>query len=136
MNKYNQLREEIILAVPDIVELKFGCVIMFKEKEYLIYRSFRVEGDDYLCCVNNGEEKLILVKGNNLKIIGRDITLEDCLIAIKKEIEKDNIGHSDGYGYIMDLCYREQPNSWKPNIPLQDQSDECKELLFNLIVKR
>ena len=122
--KYNQLREEIILVVPEIV----GCGDPNCKDGHYPYQAGEdgsdVEWGGCPTCVKNG----------NYDPPVRDITLEDCLIAIKKEIEKDNIGHSDGYGYIMDLCYREQPNSWKLNIPLQDQSDETLTMLADLLL--
>ncbi len=56
------------------------------------------------------------------------IQLSDILLAIKKEIEKDNISHSNGYEAIVDLCYRDNYDSYNLSKPFTEQSE--KTLLF------
>ena len=135
--KYNQLREEIIKAMPEIMELEFGCKIKgIGDVKELIYVGKSNE-QHCLAYQRNGNDELLFVENVERKIIGRPITLEDCLIASKKPLAVTN------YGLLLikkdisaNARYISSGISWKPNIPLQDQSDECKKLLFDLIVKK
>ncbi len=149
MNKeqYKQLENKIKEEVPEIMELKFGCKMYYKnaEKNLLVENGeyIIVDNDDgfinaiceeagsFHCGTFDSTEKSF----KDIKVIGRDITLEDVLVAIKKEMEKDGMGYSDGYGCIMDLCYREQYNSWIPNKPLSEQREETLTFLYNLLCK-
>lgn len=100
--KYNQLREEIILAVPEIVINENAQLIKFNGK-VKYFRQYR------------------------------PISLEDCLIDIeKKHNTYPHIGIGSGHSEAMLRLL----SVWQPNIPLQDQSDECKELLWDLICKK
>jgi hypothetical protein len=135
--KYKQLREAIIKVVPDIVKPTFGCktsrgkiVAVFESQGYYKYAV------DYI----SAHWPDTTAKGNLYTIqqlggiIGRDITLADCLLAInsKKGIFKSNYGILSVNNFIEDLLqdWNLQKNT------LNDQSDETKESLFNLICEK
>lgn len=140
MNKYNQLREEIIKANEDIVALKFGCVINFKrfnntEPNKILLKHYERAGiwkysfiDDIK---NNSASVRTFDEGGDLIILGRDITLEDCLIAVSKKQGEWGIRFW-GNGVIR----IDENITWKPNKPLQDQSEPTINLLWDLIVKK
>ena len=158
MNKkqYQKLVDKIIEAVPGILELKRGCVVEFEEEieypqyvfnkrmEFLTevgggqiadtgdcddYNVFYLTPDGYIYQDDTD------VRSN--KIIGRDITLEDCLIAFRSEgisIRVNTMG--EFFEHQPKTGKWEVNNStvfWILNKPLQDQSDETKEFLANLL---
>ena len=157
MNKYNQLREEIIKANKDIVELKRNCYIKVENFGICIAleKPFRDYGVDCIralvlenkeikefvvdrCCRSiDGSNKLIYRETEILKIIGRDITPID-ILKTRKDLAIDGLGgifirnHCNKKG---DLWEMEYCGHYDIDKPLQDQSDECKELLWELICK-
>ena len=99
MNKEQKTIAEIQKAVPDIMELKFGCEVKVKEKldtcsHY--YNATILQG--YEDCVrvygvsiqdeNLGKFEQVVEKIDIIKIIGRPITLEDVLVALPEEDSK------------------------------------------------
>ena len=156
MNKYNQLREEIILAVPEIMELKFGCEVemqrdrLFSSDPFVPTRWKIVNTRQHFPyleiifigiseTLNYGEKKKRTINLNAIergfKIIGRPISLEDCLIAIEgKHLIAEISVRVDGTFYKHRTA--EILGHWKPNIPLQDQSELTINLLWDLICKK
>ena len=118
--KYNQLRKEIIRICPDIVELKFGCRVVSQVKDAT--QTFnntligcKIIGANCYPTVSNGsvhEDRII-------EIIGRSITLEDCLIAFEPKWSWTE----------AQKLYR----LWQLNKPLQKQDDETINFLHSLI---
>ena len=78
--QYEELKEVIIKANPDIIKLEFGCRLIDSAKnQYYIGcegRLFEVLGDGMEC----GSELI-----DSLENIGRMITLTDVLIALAKK---------------------------------------------------
>ena len=160
MNKYNQLREEIIKANKDIMELKKDCRFVWLNEE-LNEETFEIINvthfEDILRGINSFEieavkvddihKKIYIFDGYDedteqsfidsvVKIIGRDITLEDVLVSSKKPLAVTNCGLLLVKKDISaNARYISSGINWKPNTPLQDQSDACKELLWDLICK-
>ncbi len=140
--KYNQLREAITLAVPDILELKKGCVINEDpaRSDWSVIVGIDKKEIYIQSCIN--ESYIWHITRDEFKerykiIIGRDIQLEDCLIVLQK------FGKGIVFGGASNSFYSKIGNKikwldihWKPNKHLQDQSDECKELLWDLICKK
>lgn len=146
--KYNQLREEIIKANKDILELKFGCVVYRKNE----LRKYRVIANN----VSYGEDKIYLkletipqrlvIQSERIvsleefkkdfKILGRDIQLEDCLIAIPEE-KNIYVSAWTGLFSIWSRALNEmvsQHINWTPNKPLRDQGDETLTFLADLLL--
>ena len=100
--KYNQLRKEIIKANEDIMALKMGCVIMFAAKGILFRAAIYQQNYAGNYLIETIGEATTTIKRSQIKeIIGRDILLEDCLIAIG---ETDYIFSTsdDGFLWAMD----------------------------------
>ena len=148
--KYNQLREEIIKAVPEIEKLCNGCEVIASLCEndvpiddYEMDTFIIGKKDTFKKCKANGLTYIIHNQREYelYKIIGRDITLEDCMIAGFKSLTKMNLGNlknAEIYEkykkFVIDITLQE--SQWKPNIPLQDQSDGCISLLHELIYNK
>jgi len=117
-NKLKELTKAIQAAVPEIKWIKCNhCGYVHSQ------------GNFRYCDINGCQGFL-----NQLCKTGeRDITLEDCLRALHKEIKKDNISYSDGYEHIVNLCYREQQDSWLLGKPLNDQPIPTINLLHGLL---
>lgn len=100
-----KLRQVIIKEIPEIVELKFGCEVIYKEdgenkdKHYICLGSTGMMTDIHQGCYGyydfkekdkkTGDESLSLIHhrwhtGYKMKIIGRKITLADVLRVVKK----------------------------------------------------
>ena len=59
----------------------------------------------------------------------------DVLDWIKKQINEDNISHSNWYDLVVKLGYRDETESWKElRKPIEDQSKECIDFIYWLIV--
>ncbi len=130
--KYNQLREEIIKTNKDIVALKFGCKVISQIKDGTQKFENIIVGDKIIGTTHYPVSYNTSVNEDQIiKIIGRPISLEDVMIAISKKQGEWGIRFW-GNGVIR----LDENITWRPNKPLQDQSNECKELLFNLIVKK
>ena len=118
--KNEQLKNKIIEAVPEILDLKFRC-----EYEYVIMDE-------------NGEPLLQLglwgytgtpSESEIEKIIGRPITLEDVFVVLTKTA--DTRDDYDAKDYVFDLC-----RMCKLNQPLEKQLDETLEFWYNLLIKK
>lgn len=153
LEKYNQLVEKIVEAVPEIKELKMGCRVKHKdftdcfhecnvpngiivriEKQdrglnfYYIEDGSRVHDEEISCCG---------------KIIGRPIQLADVMRAInslgdtKKTYAISQEGKFFSIRYIPTLLDYEVKyySKWDLSLPLDQQNDEVKEFLYNLLVK-
>jgi len=132
MNKnYEQLKEAIQKAVPEIMELNLGCEVELNgDKEivgdcvkFVSNKSYFFEGCG--CCSG-------YLKPQTLKILGRPITLCNVLVAVKKDAE----GLGAGEHMIRIGNYLQVFGLWnlKDN-NLDNQSGECKEFLIKLLTK-
>ena len=147
-NKFKQLKSKIIKAVPEILDLKFGCKFQIKNEsykeekkgglfDYLIannqewkrgnkrYLDYTVFGG-----IQNGWQGQMRTKDlEDIEIIGRDITLEDVFAAIH-QIGRTNAYCGECKFYIEEGIILEK---WQLNKSLENQSDEIKEFLYNLL---
>ena len=82
MKKLEELKQEIIKAVPEIMELKFGCKIKEDDEVYTIIGEN--DGGYYVAFDNKKLFRAEIGTVDDEDILGRDITLEDVLIAIDK----------------------------------------------------
>jgi len=145
MTNLQKLTTLIVEAVPEIMELKFGCRIYNSEKGIQVINDERGTG--------NGSVKVFYTKcsvfysdtfkDNKIKqnttndiwwdILGRDINLEDCLVAWNKKLLEF---WGDG------ICLKKagmNPQlediiiNWLPNTPLSDQSEDTINKLLTLL---
>lgn len=138
--KYQQLKEVIQKAVPEIMELKFGCELSLdlypkyndKKNAIALCRVIETHKEDIEIKRIDTHSPIIWEKLNALndyEILGRPIRLADVALAIKKDLSPDRVSMKN-VGYI--LCF----DKWnlKDN-SLDNQSKECKEFLIKLLVK-
>lgn len=131
-NKIQELKEVIIKQIPSILDLVFGCRIENEEG------FFRLD-DNNLIQIHKGtkheinflrDEKLRMYKKQIMKdeIIGRDITLSDCLLALKID-EIDGSEEKDFLSKIQVLV-----SMWnKYDNNLNKQSQPTIDFLYKLI---
>jgi len=136
-----KLKREIIKANPSIMNLEFGCIIDFNDKERGDKEHFgkicehgEKFGTGYL--VWAGLNRYVSIRRWHItKIIGRLITLADVLITFAKNdidlgdytLEEDNITFTYGEGEEWVWCLFDNN--------LDNQTDETKQALKKLLVK-
>ncbi len=144
MNKeqYKQLEDKIKEAVPEIMELKKGCYItgmghscaeilkINGEKITVLHGGYRIDTEN----MQDIEEFC--------EIIGRDITLEDVLVAMSKELLEKFIDIKWSANHIvlidnrLDNIRGDDRCIWIMGKPLSEQREETKQFLCNLLVKK
>lgn len=90
MNKLQLLTDRICELVPDIKELRFGCRIIdgIRGNGIIVgVEAMYPETDSYLQIYEATPKRVELSPLGLWKIIGRDITLADVLLALKKSDE-------------------------------------------------
>jgi len=125
-----QIRQACIKVNPSILDLKFGCRIKNKiTGDINTVIDGNVFGGKILHWNWNINEARILTI-EEIEILGRDITLEDILMAIKSKNTPMSI---DVNGYFFIVSADLSNKHWHLTKSLQDQSDECIEFIFNLL---
>jgi len=115
------LEEVIIKHVPEIVELKFGCKVLYEKNIYTIYREYLK--DQYKATDKKHTEISLNAQTFGIEILGRDIQLADVMIALSKKI--------DTHGYEMTLLrfnstleIRQNVLTY-PGLEVQDTGNKC-----------
>ena len=137
MTTYEKLRSRIVELVPDIKKLEFGCefkdslggkgkVISFTdfvdpELPFDIHFSM----DDNLTELETGASKWFC---EEMKIIGRPITYEDIVVAIKRRCGVPDKEHADLMQTAAGASCLAVGNRWQWQKPLEQQDEET--LLF------
>lgn len=143
MTTYEQLHKRICELIPEIKELKFRCkVILFSEEysnnqsQYLVLDKRDIKGLDTIVELceknNNGVSSISYKEKRFLKIIGRDITLEDCLLAIGEGYAGEMTEIREGKLYWK-FDSDEPMFNWQLNKPLQEQSEDTQKAILALI---
>lgn len=126
MTKLQQIKNVIAEAVPEILELKFGCEILRTNYDY--DTVFATGEDNELYTVDHPEGY-----DGEYEILGRPIQLADCLAAISERTTFDykHIVRADG------LMFDEEGNqaTWNLLKPLDGQSEETINFLHGILVK-
>lgn len=138
----NELTKKIQELVPEIMELKFGCEI---------YRKGAVKQEIF---VGDFGDKMSLVRKDSngtylptimpkppesqeYTILGRDITLEDVLLAIEAQAAIKDMWTEDTtreyIGQLLGVKKRLDGVKWNLNKPLQDQEPNTIKLLNEII---
>ena len=93
--KYEQLRQKIIEANPEIMELKFGCEVVPEIDTNEIMKVFKIGtglfGTKVWVTCKDTMDTVYLPE--ELKIIGRSIRLADVLLALQKLADDDENRH-------------------------------------------
>lgn len=147
-NLYEKAKELIVKAVPEIMELRRGSLIEFRNK-IGIFLNF---GDGNLECplplkfILNGSCRVRSERKEEMKILGRKIGIADVLRAIG---EKDNSIIIDVYGifkfwngkFLEAYTYRAQEGHMETiRFPLEFDdlslaSPECLQFIINILEK-
>lgn len=104
-NNLKKIRESCIEANPGIMELKFGCQILFEDKIYTIARessrgTFQAWYNDYTYA-----EFKISVEDSK-QILGRPIRLADVLLALEDNVKESTTFFAAFYNKKFLLCFR------------------------------
>jgi len=117
MNKLQQLEAKIQEAVPEIMELKFGCrVLLENDVKRTILKDNNGKGYYFSVLEND----LTLIREGIEEILGRPITLLDT----KQCLE---------YNKCTDKDFLEVANLWKSPNSLSNQSQELIDKLYEKI---
>ena len=134
MTKLQKLKKEIQKAVPEIMKWNVGCKveeIKTKDISTLIRKDNRYQTFDLLV-EGNDIVHWYHEKRETLKVLGRPITLEDVLVALKLDVEsKSNLKRK--YSETTILCLSKK---WQLNTPLDQQSEKTIDFLHELLVNR
>ncbi|UPJ35837.1 hypothetical protein IVB45_02155 [Bradyrhizobium sp. 4] len=135
MTKLDQVRAAIIKAVPEIVELKFGCQVLV-DGEVMIATYWNTSNDSL--DVYAPEQQELLHHTFNLypkeyEILGRPIRLADCLVAIDQRCRGDNFATVASNGWFH---YGGTRAFWNLRTDdLSQQSPECISFLHDLLTR-
>lgn len=149
MKKYQQLKEIIQEANPEIMELKFGCEVELQNYKNPLRIILWEEGIDYGVVSLNARdgENQSFQKKHIIKILGRPIRLADVLLAIKnrkmQNVELDIYITKNGYSQTEEIRFKYHCdlNDYRLAIwnlkddNLDHQSDTTKKFLIELLVK-
>jgi hypothetical protein len=149
----DKLKVVIQQANPEIMELKFGCeiAILFDDSDFYgkvkpewvkrpIYSVSAKKAVVYIVdppFPNNAIDVQDSLDKGEFKILGRPIRLADVLVAAENKIIGDYIIDS-GHLTFMKAESDEPEEEWTWNLlddNLDNQSDECKKFLTELLVK-
>lgn len=143
MNNLEKLTKIITDKIPDILELKFGCIIEFNDKEWGDENKFgkicehgEKFGKSYM--VWSGLSRYVSIrKWHITKIIGRLITLVDVLRVSSKKDKYLTISDEGQLGYT-DMFYKTiwTNKHWNLENDLNNQSQETIDFLLKILTKK
>ena len=153
---YEQLKKEIIKAVPEIMELKFECRVLLddKKKHQSIVSIVTDTGIFYKLGIHYDGKKFetnLGLVGRDFRyefyeVIGRPIKLEDVLIALSENNIVTELGifiDIMGRFWKIEPCYGKNKmrivSRWQLNKDLDwhwENKKETIEFLYNLIIKK
>ena len=140
-SSYEQLKEIIIKAVPEIVRLKFGCRISRKLEgnkwiESTCLTGIYNQNDDnhYLLVYEGGTNKELFLDFEEIKIIGRPITLEDVLKAVGDKLDGLTFySMRAALGQYVSFVSKEFDVDWQLGQLLSSQSPKTLSNLLKLL---
>ena len=142
MSHLEAVRAAIIKAVPEIVELKFGCQIQRFENtvDTLVKIESFADGKHVAHLVKADGDPLSYgprtIDIENWKIIGRSIRLADVLVAAERMIEVSSHGGGAIYHYPNGDHNPRKTSGVQWDLKADDlsrQSEECVNFLHSLI---
>lgn len=145
MNNLSFVKSKVIEAVPEIMELKFGCRFIWKEivKDYYedgytaIFENWKSRIEKTIRCLMHLGQQGIVEQSHIVKILGRPITLEDVLFTmlLKWHAQKRNflisssgmfVKMEGGLPFVYDV-------SWDLTKDLDGQSEETIGFLAEIL---
>ena len=134
MNKEQQTIAAIQKAVPDIMELKFGCKVIHQDCYYFVHNK---QNENIIISEYHPTKCIDLRNCRNYKIIGRPITIQD-ILKTRTDLAIDGLGgmfvrnHCNKKGNLWEM---EFVGHYEINKPFTEQSKETKDLIGDLILK-
>lgn len=131
MNTLDKLVKKIVVILPDIMDIQFGCEIKHREFTMLVSRFYKeMYGNYSMNLVGKDNEFSIQRKSDDtdIKILGRPITLEDVLRAVKEG--QFAVSQS---GMMFNYMTKEAYGHWEHGKPLSEQSPDTWDFLDKLI---
>jgi hypothetical protein len=133
---HDKVRTRIIELVPEIVELKFGCEVNREGpgREFYVGECgadialVRLNQHGTWLPYNVPRERL-----ESFKILGRPITYEDCVVAVKRHCGVPDKERADLMQTAAGASCLAIGNRWEWQKPLDEQSDECIEFIGKLL---
>lgn len=149
MKNYNKLVAKIQESNPSIMELKFGCEVKILTDDSDYHGNCKPEWNSVKVIKVSPKKKIITVmwhypnpevdyeeriEAGELKILGRSITMLDIMLTFPEIGIQRGDEMEDSRWILLDG----EPTGikWELNKSLEDQSDEVKQFLINLIVKK
>ena len=135
--QYKEVRDEITKANPSILDLRFGCEIDDLGKRYFLTENTPNSTKDWFTSDRRIVSLEMLTQANHTEIIGRKITLEDCLIALREkrshEFHTADVPTTMKFGKEMDLENKKLLSLWEMGKDLANQSKETISFLYQLL---
>ena len=126
----NKLKQKIVKAVPEIMELKFGCYLTGEGlHNALLIRKLQSTENHYNLevFVGNYETSSSVYLKENIKILGRKINLADVLVAI---LRKNHQGIMSWVGTRNSIKFFKY---WNLQKDIEAQIDEKIQFLYFLL---
>ena len=138
--KINTIREACIKANPSIMDLVFGCEVLYKKTNIIKTCVGRFEADTLTLDFRNGMPQILMMDGymnpDLTEILGRPIRLADVLLAISKTLK---FASSEGCKIqlgVATLHFIDKTNLVKwdfKNDSLIEQPEETIDFIYNLL---
>lgn len=134
MNNLKFVKDKIIEAVPEIMELKFGCEILHKpSQKTFLYHSTTDKKDSYNLIADQpifGSDWPI----TDLEILGRPIQLADVILAIQEKPYVVFVTLTKEGDLIVSFMEATPVHlAWNLSKDLSGQSPETIDFLYNLL---
>ena len=139
MNKEQKTIKKIQELVPDILELKKGCKIYIEgcdhEFEY-ICKDYNGSTNRYVLFTKDGGYAIV-PQPSYVTVIGRDITLEDVLVAMmKKNLFIEICNGDEDYIWFNGDGEARHGTIWQLNKPFHLQPQETKDFIGDLLLTK
>lgn len=131
-----ELRQVIIKANPEIMELKFGCEIMCGFSKAFIITDHNKDTVTAFFPTRNSPPDFDFISKSEILILGRPIRLADVLLAYQKLKDRHILFSLTSQGGFQ-IKQGEPSSCWNlKDDNLDRQSDETQEFLYNLLVTK
>lgn len=139
MTSLERVREAVVKAVPEIMELKFGCDVLIEGIKW----KYVGDWQGVITVFNEEEGDGCASRSHIERVIGRPITLADVLMAMKDiELEVGSLEFllygsfarveygADGTRKVVAYCL------WDLSLPLDGQSPETIAFLHSILCQK
>jgi hypothetical protein len=137
MDQFEQLKEIIQKANPEIMELKFGCRIKYENKLGIYIEKLEGFADCFKLDEQFRSTGMSIITNPKLESLGRPIRLADVLLALRK---KATVGMAtisiNGFLTVNYAGDKSGSTVWNLKDDFDNQSKETKKFLIDLLVPR